>query len=72
MLNEVLQTIRGVAIYPVLGLVIFVSAFVVMIVATWRMKKSDVEHASRLPLDDASADSTTGHDSPGGNKEGNV
>ena len=52
MLNEVLQSIESVAFYPILGLLIFVLAFVLVIVNTWRMTKSEVEYAGRLPLDD--------------------
>ena len=60
MLKEVLQSIEGIAIYPVIGLFIFLAAFLVVIVNTWRMKKSEVEHAGRLPLDDGTVDTAPG------------
>lgn len=52
MLKEVLQSIEGIAVYPVIGLIIFVAAFLVVVVFTWRLRKSEVDYASRLPLDD--------------------
>ena len=60
MLNEVLQSIESVAFYPILGLLIFVLVFVLVIVNTWRMTKSEVEYAGRLPLDDGTVDATPG------------
>jgi cytochrome c oxidase cbb3-type subunit 3 len=62
MLNEVLQSIKGIAIYPVIGLFIFVAAFIYVIVYTWRMKKSDVESAGRLPFDDGTVESHSAAD----------
>jgi hypothetical protein len=60
MLNGVLQSIESVTIYPIIGLVIFVSAFAVVIVNTWRMTKSEVEYAGRLPLDDGTVETVPG------------
>jgi cbb3-type cytochrome oxidase subunit 3 len=59
MLKEVLQSIQGIAIYPVIGLFIFVAAFLVAIVNTRRMKKSEVDYASRLPLDNSAVDAVS-------------
>ena len=62
MLNEVLQSIKGIAIYPVIGLFIFVAAFIYVIVYAWRMKKSEVESAGRLPFEDGTVDSHSAAD----------
>lgn len=56
MYKEVLQAIEGIEVYPVIGFFIFVTAFLVAIVNTWRMRKSEVDYASRLPLDESAAD----------------
>jgi len=70
MLNEVLQSIKGIAVYPIIGLFIFVAAFVYVIVHTWRMKRSDIEYASRLPLDSKNFESSSGSLLPGENQQG--
>jgi cytochrome c oxidase cbb3-type subunit 3 len=72
MLREVLHSIQGIAIYPVIGIFIFVAAFLAVIVYTWRMRKSEVDYASRLPLDESAVDAISERrvpteDRPGGN-----
>ena len=52
MLKDVLQSIEGIGIYPFVGLIMFVCAFLVAIVLTGRMRKGEVDYAGRLPLDD--------------------
>jgi cbb3-type cytochrome oxidase subunit 3 len=59
MLQEVLQSIESVAVYPIIGLVIFVAAFAYVIVHVWRMKRGEIEHASRLPLDEGAGRAST-------------
>jgi len=61
MLKDVLQSIEGIGIYPFVGLFIFVCAFLVAIVLTWRMRNSEIDYASRLPLDDSAVDATSGN-----------
>ena len=53
MVKEILQSIDGVAIYPIAALLLFVVSFVLAIVAVWRMNPGEVEHCSRLPLSDS-------------------
>jgi cytochrome c oxidase cbb3-type subunit IV len=46
-----LTGIDGVAIYPILSLLIFTIFFAVMITYVIRMKKRDIEEISNIPLD---------------------
>ena len=66
MIQEVLKSIEGVAIYPMIGLLLFFAGFVVILVLTWRMKPGDVDYVSRLPLD--GRDGQTDHSSETGRK----
>jgi len=46
-----LTGIDGVAIYPIISLLIFVIFFTVMITYVIRMKKKEIEEVSNIPLD---------------------
>ena len=52
MIRNVLSGIGGIETYPIISLVIFVLVFAGAIIWAFSMRKSDVEHASRLPLED--------------------
>ncbi len=52
MIKEVLQSIEGVAAYPVVTLFIFLVAFLAVVYAAMRLTPAEVEAASRMPLDD--------------------
>ncbi len=52
MISEVLSSIKDVAIYPIVTLLIFFAAFLGAVVWTLRLQKSEVARISRLPLDD--------------------
>ncbi len=60
MISEVLSSIKDVAIYPIVTLLIFFTAFLGVVVWTFRLQKSEVVRMSRLPLED-----TTGSDHEG-------
>ncbi len=47
-----LSTIDGVAIYPVISLVMFVTFFVLVTLWIFRMNSKELEHIERLPLDE--------------------
>jgi hypothetical protein len=53
MIREILQSIEGVAAYPVVSLIVFVIGFLSVLYGVWRMPQAEVERVSRLPLDDA-------------------
>jgi hypothetical protein len=51
MYREILQSISGVGIFPVLSLLIFSGVFTMVLVATSRLSKSRLAELARLPLD---------------------
>ncbi len=52
MIRQVLQSIEGVAAYPVVSLVLFLVAFLAVLYGVWRLSPAEVERISRLPLED--------------------
>lgn len=52
MYKNVLETMQGIEIYPLISLGIFFTFFVVLLVWVIRMKKSDIDEISRLPLEE--------------------
>lgn len=46
-----LTTIDGVAIFPIISLLIFVLFFAIMITRVVRMKKADISELGQLPFD---------------------
>jgi len=52
MTNEVLRAIGGVAIFPVVSLVLFVIVFSVMLVMAARMDRRRLDELAQLPLED--------------------
>ena len=55
MYKEVLRTIVGIEIFPVLSLVIFLTVFMVMLVWVFRMDRERLAIYASLPLGDATA-----------------
>jgi len=53
MFKEVLQSIEGIEIFPVISLILFVGSFLLVIYAAARMSRAEVEYVSRLPLDES-------------------
>jgi hypothetical protein len=51
MYKDILRSIAGIEVFPVISLVLFVTVFTIAIVRAWRMDRAQVEHASRLPLE---------------------
>jgi hypothetical protein len=47
-----LESIEGVEIYPIIGLIIFFTMFVIMLVHTLRLDKASVETYKNIPLDE--------------------
>lgn len=52
MYKNVLESIQGITIYPLISLAIFFTFFVILLVWVARIKKADIEEYSRLPLED--------------------
>lgn len=51
-LANYLSTIDGVAIYPVISLVLFVSFFALTTIWAMRLSSKEIEQIERLPLDE--------------------
>ncbi len=60
MISEVLSSIKDVAIYPIVTLLIFFAAFLGVVVWTFRLRKSEVVRMSRLPLEDTTGSGMEG------------
>jgi len=56
MYKDVARAIDGIDIYPMIGVIIFFSVFLIMIVNVYSAKKSNVAHWENLPLEDATPD----------------
>ena len=50
MFSHYLETIEGIASYPLLSLLIFIPFFVGVLIYVVRMKKEDADKMSQLPL----------------------
>lgn len=49
--KEILRSITGVGIFPVISLLLFVAVFALVLLRTFRMDRADVQRLARLPLD---------------------
>ena len=52
MISEVLSAIGGVAFYPIVTLLLFLTTFLGVVIWTLRLRRSEVARISRLPLED--------------------
>jgi cbb3-type cytochrome oxidase subunit 3 len=52
MYKEILRTIVGIEVFPILSLLIFVTVFVVMLVWVLRLDRRTLAACAHLPLDD--------------------
>ena len=55
MYKEVLRTIVGIEVFPILSLLIFLTVFVVMLAWVLRLDRSRLTQYASLPLDDDDA-----------------
>jgi hypothetical protein len=55
MYKEVLRTIAGIEVFPILSLLIFLTVFVVMLAWVLRLDRSRLTQYANLPLDDHDA-----------------
>lgn len=51
MYKEALQSIEGIGIFPVLALIMFLAAFVGIVVWVWRIDREVISSWSNIPLD---------------------
>jgi cytochrome c oxidase cbb3-type subunit IV len=62
MYKEVLRSIEGIEIYPIVALLIFFAFFVGVIIWSARMDKEQLRELALLPLDDEVPKTTGGDD----------
>ena len=56
MYKDVARAIEGIDIYPMIGVIIFFSVFMIMLINVYSAKKSTVAQWGTLPLEDATDD----------------
>jgi len=65
MISETLSSIKNVEIYPIVTMLLFIAAFVGVVIWTFRLRKQEVARFSRLPLDDSSTSENQGEQTHG-------
>jgi cbb3-type cytochrome oxidase subunit 3 len=61
MINQVLSSIRGIEIFPIISLLLFFSFFIGMLVVVLRMNKNHVDRMKNLPLGEDRVENSTGY-----------
>ncbi len=51
MIRGILEHIGGIAVFPIIALVLFAAVFIGFAVWAFTMSRAHVDHASRLPLE---------------------
>ncbi|HMP71956.1 MAG TPA: cbb3-type cytochrome c oxidase subunit 3 [Kiritimatiellia bacterium] len=54
MIRNALEHIQGIAILPIIGLLLFFAVFTGMLIWAIRMRKPYIDHMGNLPLNDGS------------------
>ena len=57
MLRDLFQSARGIEHFGLISLILFGVFFILLVIHTLSLKKTDVDEFSRLPLDDFDKDS---------------
>ena len=57
MFKNILQTINGIEIFPIIGLILFVSFFIWTIIMIFRMDKRFIRYMEEMPLEDTNSNS---------------
>jgi cytochrome c oxidase cbb3-type subunit IV len=52
MFSKIFETIEGIAAYPIISMLIFLTFFIGVIIIVVRMKKEHIEAMGKMPLDD--------------------
>lgn len=64
MYKDVLRAIAGIDTFPVISLVLFVSAFTLAVLWTLHMDRQSADHLAALPLDPGMAPGGDGQETP--------
>ena len=51
MINELLQSVEGVSVYPIISLIVFVLFFVIILVWMLKVDKNYIKKMENLPLE---------------------
>jgi cbb3-type cytochrome oxidase subunit 3 len=51
-IKEYLADVKGVDIFAIISMVIFILVFVLMVIHTFSLRKADIKEFSKLPLED--------------------
>ena len=62
MYKDILRSIAGIDVFPVISLCLFLAVFAVVVVWTWRLDRERLAHDARLPLDSGAEGSGHGDD----------
>jgi cytochrome c oxidase cbb3-type subunit IV len=55
MYKDILRSIAGIEVYPVISLIVFVTFFTAVLVWAGRMSRGQIDHLSHLPLDESAS-----------------
>ena len=58
-ISNLLENIEGIQVYYIIGLLIFVSLFLIIVFRTWRMPKQEAERIKNSILNDNNTEFTT-------------
>jgi cbb3-type cytochrome oxidase subunit 3 len=57
LIKEYLADVKGVDIFAILSMIIFILVFVFMVIHTFSLRKAEIKEFSHLPLEDQEDDS---------------
>jgi cytochrome c oxidase cbb3-type subunit 4 len=64
--KEILRSIVGIEIFPIISLCLFVAVFTIVLIWTVRLDRGWLSRQAGLPLDPDAHEATAGRDSTGG------
>jgi hypothetical protein len=62
MYKDILLTITGIQVFPIISLILFVIVFTSILISTGRMDRARADRFAALPLDDATVRSANGEE----------
>lgn len=60
MISDVLESIAGLEVFPIIGLILFVLVFLAVVIWVFKLPKRSVNRWSRIPLDDDNVSDSKG------------
>ena len=62
MYKQILEGVKGIELYPIISLLIFLGFFVILGICVFKASKSFIKKMSRMPLEDDVVDERTKND----------